>query len=343
MGPWDGGEAMQYPNRRKGFTLIELLVVIAIIAVLIGLLLPAVQKVRETANRMTCANNLHQIVTAAHNYESVNQQLPAGMDGQDVGCLVYLLPYLELKNQFDLFSFNPAYACYYANPQNRPPTTGLTSIPRPPTTYGCEGNYKVFLCPSAPSPQQYVTTLVEVDYGQRGVDYNPAAPASPPPPATGQHVFTSAPGSLVMGRCNYLGVAGFQPPSQSPQLVGLFTYKSANSLTRVPDGTANTFLFLEYLGGVKNWGGSGGVPTGWSGASWSCGFNYTGWGPPMNYAAAVNPANNGYLFFGSAHTGDVVNAGYADGSVRFITTSIDFPTYTYLSGFKDGTEVQPVD
>src|SRR5262245_35096511 len=116
-------------GHRSGFTLIELLVVIAIIAILIGLLLPAIQKVREAANRTTCENNLKQLGIAAHNYQSAQNRLPPGMDTQHVGCVVYLLPYMEQDNQFALFSFAPSYTFYYQNPLNRPPSTSTDVIP----------------------------------------------------------------------------------------------------------------------------------------------------------------------------------------------------------------------
>src|SRR5262245_51047153 len=96
-------------TRRRGFTLLELLLVIAIIGVLIGLLLPAVQKVRESANRLKCANNLKQIALATLNFHAIHQRFPTGarlpvyVDGVPTGATnlwVELLPYFEQDNLY---------------------------------------------------------------------------------------------------------------------------------------------------------------------------------------------------------------------------------------------------
>lgn len=362
-------------RRRMGFTLIELLVVIAIIAVLIGLLLPAVQKVREAASRASCMNNLHQIALAAHNYASTNGSLPSGSDRQDVGCLVYLLPYMEQQARYQNFSFNPTtYGLYWQDPANRPPTTGSTTVPPPPaprTLYGTQGNIKNLLCPSCIPPEQYVTVWLMYDDGiAPGVDFPPAVG-----PFVGGNqgawVPSGYPGGLIMGRTNYLGVGGWWFPTAAkyylrnpangntyPQyyaIPGCFDYKSHVALNQITDGTSNTFMFMEYIGANVNNGG-GSVPNGWVGAPWTLGFLYA-WASiyttvpgytaqiltNFQYSNNINctpgpPANclPGYNLFGSMHTGGITMAAMADGSVRPISASIDVASYAWLSGIQDG-------
>jgi len=344
---------MSHPVRRSGFTLIELLVVIAIIAILIGLLLPAVQKVREAAARLQCQNNLHQIAIAAHNYASALKNFPPGMDAQHVGSLVYLLPYMEQDNVFKNYSMVTTFPFYYSNPANRPPTTSTDIVPRPPVLYGCEPNIASYICPSsgADDVSNTVTALLTVNYSNltldKGIQFNTFVTG------TG-HTFSSAPGRLILGRSNYLGVGGecranSQPNPYAPYK-GLLTYQSKTGPAKVPDGTSNTLFFGEYAGGIISWNGSGGIPSGWSTGHWSAGFNYTCFGlcpGPTgggNCTGADQLAGGGLSFgtFGSKHAGNIINFAFADGSVRTLspTSLSSFAVLIAMSGYSDGVVVQ---
>jgi prepilin-type N-terminal cleavage/methylation domain-containing protein len=341
-------------RNRTGFTLIELLVVIAIIAVLIGLLLPAVQKVRESAARTQCANNLKQICLACHDYHSVHGRLPPGYlgpsipdnapnnwaflgEGQGVGTLAFLLPFLEQDNIYsqmqnpELFlegSFSGPFLPFdwRLNPVEPIGPLGVSnnSWLIGPDNNGivCQSRIKTFLCPSAPlvdkeiigpSPLGGIWVYMDVQInGQSTVN--------------GFVYFI--PGGGYPELTNYLpncGARGNNLGSTDPQgwskYAGPFDNRTNYALNNIADGTSNTIFFGEVTGDMVN--GTANYQSGlyfaWMGGC----LMGTRWG-------LGGPTNAIFDQFASRHTG-VVQFAMGDGSVKGMLRLVDMSTYLAVS------------
>jgi prepilin-type N-terminal cleavage/methylation domain-containing protein len=288
----DGLKIRRTEFGRSGFTLIELLVVIAIIAVLIGLLVPAVQKVREAANRMQCSSNLHNIGLALHNFHDTFKGFPPGTvlgpfpplrvpAGATHGSWPFLLPFLEQQPLQDRYRFD----LDNTHPWNL--EVGLTLV-------------RVLQCPSADQdlrPAPLGPGLAAC------TDYAPTQGVNP-----------------VLAQGGWADVVG--------NYQGIMVVNSMTRMSAIQDGPANTILIAEDAGRNRRWraGKELGSPPYNGGGPWYSRYNAfeiegsTPNGLSKPGPCALNCTNDGevYSFHGSG-----ANALCADGSVHFLRAGMD--------------------
>jgi prepilin-type N-terminal cleavage/methylation domain-containing protein len=278
---------MSHPHRpdasRRGFTLIELLVVIAIIAVLIGLLLPAVQKVRAAADKASCQNNMKQLGVALHHIHSTQGGFPPGKQETPPGSTTmvqswtpFILPYIEQEPLYKLYRFDLTWDDAATNDAN-PGGVNQHDIP-------------TFLCPAAP--------LNRHGSRKRGImDY------SPPNQLTRPNPFVTS-----------------MPPSD-PTYIGILGHNVWRRLTDITDGSSNTILLAEDGGRNDQWEMGVRTKTGGGTGAWAnpgTQITVTGYDTSTNSAPGPCGAmcwNNDEIY--SFHI-QVANLLMGDGSVRTI-------------------------
>lgn len=283
------------PSFRGAFTLVELLVVVAIVAVLIALLLPAIQKIREAAARTQCANNLKQIGLAAHSFHDAKGRMPPGYLGSPAtSCLAHLLPYLELQvvsGQMEAGWDDPATPLPWWDPS------------KPQTWTMSQSLLSIFSCPS-----DFVNGPVT-----GGTLVSQTIQVSSTNGCTMSASYYAPPTADLIGKTNYLGVAGARGTGIDDagsstvwaKWEGVFNNNSTVKMSRILDGTSNTLLFGEGLGDYN---------------STSPGVRYYGWswlgfGALYTWRGLDGPDSASWGQFSSRHF-SAVNFCFADGAVR---------------------------
>jgi prepilin-type N-terminal cleavage/methylation domain-containing protein/prepilin-type processing-associated H-X9-DG protein len=354
----------------KGFTLIELLVVIAIIAILIGLLVPAVQKVREAANRIKCSNNLKQYGIALHMYHDSNGAFPQGgriyikdnnwtNEGDKGGWQVYVLPYMEQDN---LFRQIPSLSFYDFSATWNPLNDSIVAATNPLITNPPPLPHKLPYgrCPSD-------GTELEANASNYVGSLGPACVASPCGYAPFLQNCYGGPSWGFTGECgpgnapDGTDCANNGSLGSSRDLKGMFCRTALIpgkqqgiqvNIASVTDGTSNTLMVGECIIGwhdhlthqSTDWNSG----TGWAqsnGGNYHCSTTV-----PINYRTDLPadgdctvPAQTRFNWnlswgFKSMHTGGA-NFVFADGSVHFLAQSIDMRTYQLLGCRNDGQVV----
>jgi type II secretory pathway pseudopilin PulG len=305
--------------------LIELLVVIAIIAILIALLLPAVQKVREAAARTQCANNLKQLGIAHHNYHDTYKHLMPMMGPN--GCCwgtwaILIMPYIELGNSYNLYQnwggSDTASSNFPAKSTVGPPYPRYGSAPNTTNVTGLQ--YAMFQCP-ADLDNHPIGNMHNFNYvvnGGNGGTYGAAGPAPRP--------------------------AGYA------QMFGMFDGGNLNrkiKLTDITDGTSNTIMMGEVLQGQKSdlrgfawWGDASAMSTYYPPNTKANDLIYTP-GYCNNQPSDGLPCSGagGALFSARSRHSGGVQVGLGDASVRFVTNSIDPIVWMNLGSSRDGNVV----
>ena len=356
-----------FRNRKKGFTLVELLVVIAIIGILIALLLPAVQQVREAARRTDCKNRMRQIALAAHNFHDAHDRLPPAtlglkylpsgqnlgswiwdtFDAQNTSSLALIMPFMELTTLYDRydsrgFDLNKTLD-EMVDGNGDPVFPSGTLFLQPVDQLVSTAKVDDFICPSDTVNAGNVTFSILVSQPMQDSTNYYNEPMD-------DVIFIGFFTFRDFGYTNYAasgGVTGcVNSPTQFGKWSGMMSHRDRVTLESISnlDGTSNTIMYGEILGniedGVRDWAMAwmfAGVSRTWA---WYWHFGQmtgreTG---EIHWRYLGNGKWCDLESWGAAHPAGV-NFAFGDASVHTVNRSLDWEAMYGLSGAKDGTPV----